>query len=74
MKHGYMPDACVIVFLKCEARDGKLRKQYLACGIPQLASPGAVPGELKAGAEQRSCGAEADGIGIMWVDGSTVAG
>jgi hypothetical protein len=74
LKHGYMPDAGVIEFLKGEARNGKFGEQYLACGIPQLASPGAVPGELKAGAEQRSCGAEADGIGIMWVDGSTVAG
>ena len=68
-----MPDAGVIELLEREARDGKLRKQSLACGIPQHARTGGVARELKAGAEQRSCGTEARGIGIMWFNRSPVA-
>jgi hypothetical protein len=73
LKHGYMPDAGVIEFLKGEARNGKFGEQYLACGIPQLASPAAVLCEFITGTEQRPRGAEACGIGMVRFDGSTVA-
>ena len=51
LKHGDMPDACVIEFLKREARDGKLGKQPLTGVIAKLTSSRDIAGELKAGAE-----------------------
>ena len=67
-----MPDAGVIEPLEREARNGKLPKQYLACGVAKRTS-WEVASEFKAGAEQRSCGTEARGIGIMWFNRSPVA-
>jgi len=68
-----VPDARIIELLKRQARNGQLGKQPLAGVVAKLARSRGVAREFKAGAKQRACGAEARGIGIMWVNRSTVA-
>jgi hypothetical protein len=73
-KHSDVPNAGIIEFLERHARDGKFGKEPLAGGIAKFTSSGAIPGKIKAGAEQRSCGAKSRGIRMIWVDRLTVAG
>ena len=73
LKHSDIPDARVVEFLQSEARNGKCGKQPLAGVIAERASFRDAAGELEAGAQQRSCCAEAGSIGGMRVYGTTVA-